>query len=111
MLELVVLGGPEMAKVLGLVLIVFLFLQTPFYKEQVVPQYKKLEATIAVLLTIKPEDLKPKRYPAMDPSRTPTQLPPKVTAPVDSSFSSFMPKKSPKVSGTKKSDNVLNTKK
>ena len=48
-------------KVVFLCLLIYCFLQTPFYKKDVVPYYKKFEASIAKLLTVKPpEDIKKK---------------------------------------------------
>ena len=81
-----------MGKLIVLAVIVFLFLQTPFFKNQVVPQYKDFEATMTKLLSGKPEDIKQRRYPATDPSHSPTQ---RVAAPSqdnDPGISSFMPK-------------------
>lgn len=95
-----------MAKVVLLVLIVLLFLQTPFFKMYVVPQYKNSEATLTKMLSGKPEDIKQRRYPATDPSHTTPSLQPvaRPQAPAKDQLNSvaeFMPKKSSTSGGTR----------
>jgi len=82
-------------KVFFLIVLVFVFLQTPFYTTMVVSQYKKFEAALANLLYSKPEDTRSKRYPATDPSLSPTFIPAPAPVLPDTDMSTFMPKKSP----------------
>ena len=46
-----------MMRFLIFVLVGFLFMQTPFYKKKFVPYFKKVNASLAKLLEVKPESL------------------------------------------------------
>ena len=83
-----------MKKFVLLVLIVALFLQTPFYKTMLVPEYKKFEAVLANLLYSNPQDTRVKRLGPTDPALGPTirLLQPSQQLP-ETDLNSFMPKK------------------